>query len=148
MTHTQPAHAAGPTRVPADRLSSRRARRIGAALTAFVALFLLFDSVIHLLGIRPVVDSFAALGYPVTVAFGVGLLELLCIVLYLVPRTSVLGAVLLTGYLGGAVSAQLRVDSPLFSTLLFPVYVGIVVWAGLFLRDARLRRLFPLRTAE
>ena len=148
MTHTSLAPTARAGRRDRDPFSSRGARRLGVALTAFVALFLLFDSVIHLLGIQPVVDSFAALGYPVAVAFGLGVLELLCIVLYLVPRTSVLGAVLLTGYLGGALSAQLRVDSPLFSTLLFPVYVGIVVWAGLFLRDARLRRLFPLRTAE
>jgi len=147
MTQTQPATAVGTTRSHHDS-SLRRARRIGFALTALIALFLLFDSVIHLLGIQPVVDSFTALGYPVSVAFGLGILELACIVLYLVPRTAVLGAVLLTGYLGGALSAQLRVDAPLFSTLLFPVYVGIVVWAGLFLRDARLRALFPLRTAE
>ncbi len=147
MTHTQPASVAT-VHGPSHNRSPRRARRIGIALTAFVALFLLFDSVIHLLAIQPVVDSFAALGYPVTVAFGVGLLELACVVLYLLPRTAVLGAVLLTGYLGGALSAQLRVDAPLFSTLLFPVYVGIAVWAGLFLRDARLRRLFPLRATE
>ena len=148
MTYISPAPTARVGRRDRDPLSSRGARRLGAALTALVALFLLFDSLIHLLGIQPVVDSFAALGYPVSVAFGLGVLELACIVLYLMPRTAVLGAVLLTGYLGGALSAQLRVDAPLFSTLLFPVYVGIAVWAGLFLRDARLRRLFPLRAAE
>lgn len=124
-----------------DRIS----RRAGIALTTFAGIFLLFDGVIHVLQIKAVVDSFAALGYPLGVARGIGILELVCVALYLAPRTSVLGAVLLTGYLGGAVSAQVRVDSPLLSTQLFPVYIGVMVWGGLFLRDARLRALFPTR---
>ena len=128
-----------------DRSTSPGHRRIGLILTGVVAAFLLFDAVIHLLRISVVTDSFAALGYPVDVARGIGLLELVCVLLYLLPRTSVLGAVLLTGYLGGALSAQLRIEAPVVSTLLFPVYVGIAVWAGPFLRDAQLRRLFPLR---
>jgi hypothetical protein len=70
---------------------------------------------------------------------------LVCLILYVVPRTSVLGAVLLTGYLGGAVATQLRVGSPLLSTTLFPIYVGVLVWGGLMLREDRLRALFPLR---
>jgi hypothetical protein len=71
----------------------------------------------------------------------IGVLELVCLALYAVPRTSVIGAVLLTGYLGGAFCAQLRIDAPLWSTLLFPVYVGALVWAGLYLRDQRVRDL-------
>jgi hypothetical protein len=80
------------------------------------------------------------LGFDQGAAVGIGLLELACVALYLVPRTAVLGAVLLTGYLGGAVAAQLRIDAPLFSTLLFPVYVGVALWVALWLRDARVRR--------
>jgi hypothetical protein len=146
MIDTQPdtSHAAAPS----ARFASTRVRRMGLALTAFSGLFLLFDGVVHVLRITAVVDSFAALGYPVTAAVGIGILELLCLALYLVPRTSVLGAVLLTGYLGGAVSAQVRVDAPLFSTLLFPVYLGILIWGGLFLRDARLRSVLPLRGSD
>ncbi len=130
----------------ADGFGSARYRRAGLVLTGAIGLFLLFDAVIHLLRLPVVTDSFAALGYPIGVARGLGLLELVCVALYLLPRTSVLGAVLLTGYLGGAMSAQLRVDAPLVSAQLFPVYVGIALWAGLFLRDVRLRRLLPLRT--
>jgi hypothetical protein len=120
-------------------------RRIGLVLSALTALFLLFDAVIHLLRIQPVVDSFTALGFPLGTVRWIAVVELVCLVLYLLPRTSVLGAVLLTGYLGGAVSAHVRVESPLVSTVLFPVYVGIALWAGLWLRDRRLRRELPVR---
>src|SRR2546427_10624483 len=85
-------------------------------------LFLLFACVIHLLRIAPVVAAFAQLGCPVSLARGLGVLELVCVVLYLIPRTSVLGAILLAAYLGGAVATQMRIGSPLFSTALFPVY--------------------------
>ncbi|MET0692984.1 MAG: DoxX family protein [Propionibacteriaceae bacterium] len=135
---------AAPTTSTTERPSQRQ-RRVGLVLTALVGLFLAFDVVVHLLRIDAVVDSFAKLGFPLSVAIPIGLLELVCLVLYLVPRTSVLGAILLTGYLGGAMSAQVRIDAPLVSTLLFPVYVGIVVWAGLYLRQPRLRALVPLR---
>ena len=94
----------------------------------------------HVLNVQPVQDANRVLGFPPGAALGIGLVELVCVALYLVPRTAVLGAVLLTGYLGGAVSAQLRIEAPLFSTLLFPVYLGTAVWVGLWLRDARVRR--------
>ena len=123
--------------------SSKKRLWTGRILTLLPVLFLLFDSTIHVLNIEPVVESFAELGYPVGVARGLGILELLCLIVYLVPRTAILGAILLTGYLGGAVATHVRVTSPLFSTVLFPVYVGALLWGGLYLRDARLRALIP-----
>lgn len=118
----------------------------GLIMSALAVLFLLFDSVIHVMVIPPVVESFGELGYPVSVALGIGILELVCLVLYVIPRSSVLGAILLTGYLGGAVAAQVRIGSPLFSHTLFPVYVGLLIWGGLFLREDRLQALIPLRS--
>jgi len=120
--------------------------RAGVGVTALIALFLAFDSIIHILEIDASVESFAELGYPEGSAVAIGVLELACLALYVIPRTAVLGtavlgAVLLTGYLGGAVSAHVRIESPLSSTTLFPVYVGVAVWVGLYLRDPRLRTL-------
>ena len=100
---------------------------------------------IHILNIAPVVDGSRTLGFDVAMMPWIGALELALIGLYVVPRTAVLGAVLLTGYLGGAVCAQLRIEAPLFSTMLFPVYVGVALWAGLWLRDARVRDLTVAR---
>lgn len=117
----------------------------GRTLSALAALFLLFDSVIKLMLIAPVVEALTRLGYPVSLARGIGSLELACLVLYLIPRTSVLGAILLTGFLGGAISLHLRVGDPLLSHVLFPSYVGLLVWGGLFLREDRLGVLIPLR---
>jgi len=119
--------------------------RTGIAISGFAALFLLFDSVIHVLKIPAVVEAFTQLGYPVSLAIPLGIVELICLALYVFRRTSVLGAILLTGYLGGAVAIHVRIGSPLFSHLLFPVYVGLMLWGGLYLRDARLRALVPLR---
>jgi hypothetical protein len=113
----------------------------GILLSALAVLFLLFDSVIKLFKIAPVVESFARLGYPDGLARGIGTLELVCLALYLVPRTSVLGAIVLTGFLGGAVSTHVRVGDPLLSHVLFPIYVGLLLWGGLYLRDERLRAL-------
>lgn len=115
------------------------AARVGLVLSAVTTLFLLLDAVIHILNIAPVVEAMRDLGYPAGSAVAIGVLELVCLALYAVPRTSVLGAMLLTGYLGGAVSAHFRVESPLLSTTLFPVYLGIALWAGLYLRNATLR---------
>jgi len=117
----------------------------GRVLSGIAVLFLLFDSTIHIMKPAAVIEGFTKLGYPVTVAVPLGLIELACVVLYLIPRTSVFGAVLLTGYLGGAISAQLRVMAPLFSTLLFPIYVALFLWGGLYLRDAGVRALIPVR---
>jgi len=117
----------------------------GRIVTALPVLFLLFDSVIKLMTLAPVAESFARLGYPESLAPGIGILELLCIVLYVIPRTSILGAILLTGFLGGATATHVRVGDPLFTHVLFPSYVGALIWGGLFLRDSQLRVLIPLR---
>lgn len=117
------------------------AARAGQVVGLLVSTFLLFDAVIHMLAIGPVVESFQQLGFPGGQALPIGVVELACLVLYAIPRTSVLGAVLLTGYLGGAVCAHFRAESPLLSTTLFPVYVGIAVWAGLYLRNEKVRAL-------
>jgi hypothetical protein len=117
----------------------------GHIVSAIPVLFLLFDSAIKLAVIDPVVESFGQLGYPVSLALGLGAIELACLVLYVIPRTSVLGAILLTGYLGGAVATHVRVGSPLLTHVLFPIYVAALVWGGLFLREGRLRALVPLR---
>ena len=85
------------------------------------------------------------LGYPESVVFGLGVVQLVCLVVYLVPRTAVLGAVLWTGYLGGAIATHVRLGNPLFSHVLFPVYVAAMLWLGLWLRDAQLRAVVPLR---
>jgi hypothetical protein len=114
-------------------------------LTAVPVLFLIFDTVIKLMRIDPVIDSFNALGYPSSLALAIGGLELVCLVLYVVPATSVLGAVVLTGYLGGAIATHLRVEDPLLTHVLFPVYVALFLWGGLFLREPRLRHLIPAR---
>ena len=118
----------------------------GRILSGLGALFMAFDGTIHVLRIAPVVDAFGKLGYPLGVSATLGLIELICVALYLLPRTSVLGAVLLTGYLGGAIATQVRVGAPLFSTTLFPVYVALLLWGGLYLRDDRVSSLIPLRS--
>jgi hypothetical protein len=107
--------------------------------------FLLFDSIGKLLMVAPVIDGTTELGYPVSVIFGLGVALLTCLVLYAIPRTSVLGAILLTGYLGGAIATHVRVGSPVVTHVLFPVYVAVMVWGGPYLRDERLRELLPLR---
>lgn len=117
----------------------------GVAMSALAILFLLFDAAIHIMQIAPVVESFGELGYPASLALGLGMIELACIVLYLVPRTSVLGVILLTAYLGGAIASHVRIESPLFSHVLFPLYLGLLLWGGLYLREPRLRSLIPLR---
>jgi len=115
----------------------------GRIISALPVLFLLFDSVIKLMKIGPVVESFAQIGFPEGLARAIGILELGCLVVYVIPRTSVLGAILLTGYLGGATAAKVRLEDP---WSLFAVGVGVLVWAGLFLRDYGLRALVPLRS--
>jgi hypothetical protein len=92
----------------------------------------------------PVVQATVDLGYPESSIIGLGIVLLACVVLYVIPKTSLLGAILLTGYLGGAVATHVRVGSPLFTHTLFPVYLGVLVWGGLFLRDPRIRMLIGL----
>jgi DoxX-like family len=108
------------------------------------ALFLLVDGAMKLAKSEPVVTATVQLGYPERTIVGMGFVLLVCVVLYLVPRTSVLGAILLTGYLG-AVATHVRVGDPLFTHRLFPVFLGVLLWGGLFLRDSTLRTLIPLR---
>ena len=127
---------------------SRRALWTGRSLSTIAILFLLLDSMGKLLEVPPVVAGTAELGYPVATVFPLGVILLLCVVAYAIPGTSVLGAVLLTGYLGGAIATHVRVENPLFSHTLFPVYVALVVWGGLFLREDRLRALLPWRALD
>ena len=113
----------------------------GRIISALVALFLLFDSVIKLMRITPVITTTTRLGYSVGVVLPLGILLFLCTALYVIPRTSVLGAILLTGYLGGATATHVRVGEPFY----FPIVLGVLVWAGLYLREERLRALIPLK---
>ena len=117
--------------------------RAGWILSSLAVLFLLFDSAGKLLQVRPVVDGTLQLGYPRDIVFTLGILLLACVLVYLVPRTSALGAVLLTGYLGGAVATHVRIGSPLFTHVLFPTYIAALAWGGLVLRDVRLRAFLP-----
>ena len=111
----------------------------GRVMSALVVVFLLFDSIIKLLDMTVVQDSMAQLGYPVHLDRLIGMIEFLCLALYAIPRTSIFGAILLTGLLGGAISTHVRVGDPLFSHVLFGVYLGLLAWGGLYLRDHRLR---------
>ena len=117
----------------------------GRILSTLTTLFLLFDAVGKLFMPPQVTQAFARLGFPVSLSISIGILLLVCTLLYAIPRTAVLGAVLLTGFLGGAVAIQMRAGSPLFETV-FPVLFGVFVWAGLLLRERRLLAVFPLRT--
>jgi hypothetical protein len=120
---------------------SRRQVWTGRVLSGLVSAFFVMDGVMKLLKPAPVVQATLQLGYPESTIVGIGIVLLVCTVLYLMPRTSALGAILLTGYLGGAVASQLRVGATWFN-ILFAVVFGCVVWAGLYLRDSRLRSLF------
>jgi DoxX-like family len=120
---------------------SRTASRVGLVISILVGLFLLFDSVTKLLRLPSVVAATVQLGFPAYTVPIMGALLLFSLVLYAIPRTSMFGAVLVTAYLGGAVCANLRAELPLFGFTLFPVYTGVLVWLGLYLRSAALRRL-------
>lgn len=128
-------------------MHSSKAIWTGRVLSGLVILFLAVDGAMKLVPIAPVTEAMTQLGYPgsADLARGLGVLTLVCTALYAFPRTSVLGAILLTGYLGGAMATHLRVGSPLFSHLLFGFYLGLMVWGGLYLRDERLRALIPVR---
>ena len=118
---------------------------VGYIISALPVLFLLMDAVGKFIKPEPVVTGTIELGYQESVIVPLGVLLLSCTVLYIIPKTSVLGAILLTGYLGGAVATHVRLANPLFTHQLFPVYLGALLWLGLYLRDARLRRLLPFR---
>jgi len=119
-------------------VSSKKALWTGRIISGWLVLFLLFDGVVKVLKLAPAMEGTARLGYPSSLVVPIGIVELLCVAAYVIPRTSILGAILLTGYLGGATATQVRLEDPWF---FFPVVVGALVWAGLLLRDARLRSL-------
>jgi hypothetical protein len=121
--------------------TSRKSIWAGRIISAIPVLFLIFDAFIKFTNIPPVIDAFQRLGIPVNLAKVIGTLELICLALYLIPRTSILGAILFTGFLGGAVAIHVRVGDPLFSHVLFPIYVGTLLWLGLYLRNDRVREL-------
>lgn len=118
----------------------------GRAMSTLPVLFLLMDGVMKLVKPEVVVKGTTELGYPESVIVPLGVVLLACTVLYAIPRTAVLGAILLTGYLGGAVATHVRVGNPLFSHTLFPIYFGALLWGGLVLRDVRLRAMLPFRS--
>jgi len=113
----------------------------GRIMSALPVLMLLFSGVMKLMKPASVVEGFARLGYPESLAVGIGILEIGCTVVYLIPRSSILGAILLTAYLGGATATHVRIGEPFY----MPIVLGVLVWGGLLLRDDRLRALIPLR---
>ena len=123
--------------------ASGTARWIGLILSGAVVVFLLLDAVMKLVPLDVVTETSAQLGLPAHLSRPLGIITLLCTILYAIPRTSVLGAILLTAYMGGAIATHARVGSPLFSHILFGVYLGLMIWGGLYLRDERLRALIP-----
>ena len=123
--------------------ASGTARWIGLILSGAVIVFLLLDAVMKLIPLEVVTETSAQLGLPAYLSQPLGIITLVCTLLYAIPRTSVLGAILLTAYMGGAIATHVRVGSPLFSHILFGVYLGLMIWGGLYLRDERLRALIP-----
>ena len=115
----------------------------GRIISALITLFMLFDGAIKVMKLAPAVEGTLHIGYPASLVVPIGVAALISTVLYAIPRTAVLGAILLTGYLGGATASQVRLEDHLFY---LPVVFGILVWGGLFLRDSRLRALLPLRS--
>ena len=132
-----------------DQTAGVSKKRLWASriISGIVVLFLIFDGVTKLMTINPVVEGMRKLGYPLPLAPVIGAILLICVVLYVIPRTAPLGAILLTGYLGGAVASQLRIEMPLFGYTLFPIYVAVLAWGGLYLRDSRVRALFAKQTS-
>lgn len=119
----------------------------GRIMSGIVILFLLADGAMKLVPLAIVTETMGQLGYPPTaeIARLLGVLTIVCTLLYAYPPTAVLGAILLTGYMGGAMATHLRAESPLFTHLLFGFYMGLLIWGGLYLRDERLRALIPFR---
>src|SRR5580704_3625702 len=114
-------------------------------ISGLVVLFLLFDSNTKVMKVRAVIEASAQLGYPVNAIVTIGIILLVCTAFYIIPQTAVLGAILLTGYLGGAVAANLRIGSAMFNTF-FPIVFAALAWTGIFLRESRLGALIPFRT--
>ena len=124
---------------------SRASRWAAGTISVVVVTFLAFDSAVKVLKLAPAIEGTVRIGFPERLVRGLGLVELACLVLYVIPRTSVLGAILLTGFLGGATAAQARLENP---WLVFSVVFGVLVWGAIFLRDQRVRALIPLREGD
>ncbi len=131
----------------ADTAISTSARWTGRVLSGLVVAFLLFDGAIKLVPLPIVTETMDKMGWGASdnLARGLGLITIVCTLLYSVPPTSILGAILLTGYLGGAMATHVRIGSPLFTHTLFGLYLGLILWGGLWLRDGSLRSLLPFR---
>jgi len=125
--------------------ASKKKLWAGRIMSGLVIAFMLFDCAIKLLQLEIVRTSMAQLGYPQSSGLLIGIIEAGCLALYVLPRTAVLGAILLTGIYGGAVASHVRLNDPLFSHVLFGVYLGLLAWGGLYLRDEKLRALIPFR---
>lgn len=121
---------------------SRTSLWAGRIVSGIISLLLAMDAGLKVFMLAPAVEGTTQLGFPSHAVFPIGLIQVVCLVLYLIPRTSILGAVLWTGYLGGAVATHVRLDNPLFTHVLSPIYVAILLWGGLWLRDRRLRNVF------
>jgi len=137
-TSYEPARAAT-TSSRASALPSRRSVIAGRVLTAIVAILLAMDAGIKLVLAKPAVEGSAALGFAPQQVFVIGVIAVICLVLYLIPRTAPIGAVLWTGYFGGAIVTHFRLGNPLLTHVLSPIYVSILIWGSLYLRDPRVR---------
>jgi hypothetical protein len=127
--------------VVAPRWTSSKAQWAGRILSGLAILFLTFDTVFKLIGTQSAIEGTVQLGYRPEDLLIIGLIEIGCLVLLLIPRTAVLGAILWTGYFGGAIATHMIAENPLFSHTIFPIYVAALIWGGLYLRDARVRAL-------
>ena len=136
------------TRALADREANPWRRRAGLALSGLATLFFLADAAGKLLQVEPVMKGTVELGWPTTAVVPLGVLLLIGAALYALPRTAVLGAVYLTGFLGGAIATHYRIGSPLFTHVLFGAYVAAIMWAGLALRSPALRELLAPLSSE
>ena len=125
--------------------SSKTQLWAGRVMSGLTVLFMLFDALSKLAMEHHVVEATTTIGYPQEVIRPLGIVLLVSTILYAITRTAIFGAILLTGYLGGAVASKVRIEDPLFGSILFGVYFGILAWGGLYLRDERLRTLVPLR---
>ena len=123
---------------------SKALRNTGYTLTILAILFMLMDAVMKFTHAAPVLEANRQLEIPLSLTPAIGVIALVCIVLYAIPATSVLGAILLTGYLGGAIAVHARVGNPVFTHILFPIYIALFIWGGIWLRDHTLRDLFPI----
>ena len=140
--YPNPADRNEPGSNPDTPARSRKAVWTGRILTGLAVSFLVLDAGVKLLALPAAVEATTRLGYPVSTLVPIGIIELACLVIYLIPRTALIGAILWTGYLGGAIASQYRAGNPLFSNTLFPTYIAALIWAGLWLRDRRVNALF------